>query len=310
MHGRWARLSGNSGEFMRLRRVVTISALAVGVVVVSGALGSGTGLAAAPESAPPPTAPAPVVPPVVAETVPVPSAYSSPEQAVQVPRTEIIAHRGEANGALENTPAAVADAFYLGADAVEFDLVSTADGIPVVMHDANLAGHTTNCTGLASQKTYRQIRKCRTKDGNSVPNLGEMLEQVPAAKRVYLHLKTPAGRGMAHTLMAVVNDHGDNDRATFFGSHPSVLEELRAAGATSVGLIFDDTAADWAWTSRYQVLVPYQTPVTARLVRAAQARGKLVVPVQSQPTTMAQALRLGVDGFMANDLVGALNVLG
>ncbi|MGQ0465997.1 MAG: glycerophosphodiester phosphodiesterase [Sporichthyaceae bacterium] len=291
---------------MRLRRFATMSMLAVAGVVVSGSLGSGTGLAAAPETAPPPVAPAPVDVPFVAAPV----AVSPSTPVVSVPRTEIVAHRGDARGALENTPAAVADAFYLGADSVEFDIVSTADGKPVVLHDPNLAKYTTNCTGLASQKSYRQIRKCRTKDGNSVPNLVEMLEQVPAAKGVYLHLKTPSGRGMARTLMAAVNEHGDNDRSVFFSSHPSVLEELRAAGAANLGLIFDNANAAWAWTSRYDVLIPYQTPVTAKLVRAAQAAGKLVVPVQARPTSMAQALRLGVDGFMVNDLVDALNVLG
>lgn len=286
---------------MRLRRIAKMSALAVGAVVVTGALGSGTGLAAAPETAP-----------VERPVLPAPPTIPVFEPVAGVPRTEIVAHRGDANGAVENTPAAVADAFYLGADAVEFDIVSTSDGIPVAMHDPKLSRHTVNCTGLASQKTYRQIRKCRTKDGRAAPNLDEMLAAVPLGKRVYLHLKTPAGRGMAPRLMAAVDRHDQlaDEDAVFFSSHPSVLEELRAAGATGLGLIFDDAAASWAWTSRYDVLIPYRTPVTARLVRAAQARGKLVVPVQSRPTTMAQALRLGVDGFMANDVVGALNVLG
>lgn len=269
MRSRVGRLWANSGEFMRLRRAVKISALAVGVVVASGALGTGTGLAAAPETAPQSSVPVPVVPPVVVRSTPAQPTFPVLEPVAAVPRTEIVAHRGDANGALENTPAAVADAFYLGADAVEFDIVSTSDGVPVVMHDAALSTHTLNCTGLASEKTYRQIRKCETRDGQPVPDLDEMLAQVPAGKRAYLHLKTPAGRGLAPALVAAVRtrDLTANDGAVFFGSYPSVLEELRAAGATSLGLIFNDSAAGWGWTSRYEVLIPYRTPVTARLVR-------------------------------------------
>ncbi|MGQ0846394.1 MAG: glycerophosphodiester phosphodiesterase [Sporichthyaceae bacterium] len=297
---------------MRLRRVGGISLFAVGAVLLSGWLGSGTSRAVAPETTPAATAGAnpSTSDPQVAASTPIVSAAT--EDAPAVARPEIIAHRGDRSGAAANTPGAVARAMANGADSVEFDIVTTADNALVVMHDNDLDRNTVNCTGRASEKTYRHLRKCRTSDGGQVPNVKEMLREIPAGKRVYLHLKTPAGRGLADRLMAAVDAHGLNEegRAVFFSSHRAVLDELQELGANYLGLIFDNRAASWAWTSDYQVLIPYQTPVTAKLVRAAHRRGQVVVTVQSHPVTLQDAGRLRVDGVMADDLGDALQTFG
>jgi glycerophosphoryl diester phosphodiesterase len=50
----------------------------------------------------------------------------------------IIAHRGSSSVAPENTLAAFARAIADGADGIEFDVQLARDGVPVVIHDANL----------------------------------------------------------------------------------------------------------------------------------------------------------------------------
>ena len=50
----------------------------------------------------------------------------------------IIAHRGDCSHAPENTLAAFQIAIDKGADGVEFDVRISKDGVPVVIHDANL----------------------------------------------------------------------------------------------------------------------------------------------------------------------------
>jgi glycerophosphoryl diester phosphodiesterase len=50
----------------------------------------------------------------------------------------IIAHRGASGSAPENTLAAFNLAVRQGADAIELDVRLTADGVPVVLHDATL----------------------------------------------------------------------------------------------------------------------------------------------------------------------------
>lgn len=51
---------------------------------------------------------------------------------------QIIAHRGGANDAPENTLGALAQALAMGADGVEFDLQRTADGRLIILHDDTL----------------------------------------------------------------------------------------------------------------------------------------------------------------------------
>src|SRR5205085_1804677 len=51
-------------------------------------------------------------------------------------RALVVAHRGDPSASPENTLAAFEDALAAGADAVEFDVRLSADGFPVVIHDA------------------------------------------------------------------------------------------------------------------------------------------------------------------------------
>lgn len=45
-----------------------------------------------------------------------------------------------------------------GADGIEFDLVFTKDGVPIVFHD-DTVDRTTDGTGAISDMTYEEVRK-------------------------------------------------------------------------------------------------------------------------------------------------------
>ena len=62
----------------------------------------------------------------------------------------VVAHRGASSTHPENTVAAFDAAVASGADVVELDVRLTSDGVPVVLHDANLSA-TTEGTGLVHQ---------------------------------------------------------------------------------------------------------------------------------------------------------------
>src|ERR1041384_8129878 len=84
---------------VRMRRFVMSSALVAGLTVSGLALGTG-------EAA-----------------------------AVSKSKIQVVAHRGDARNAPEATLAAFQDAIDKGADAIEFDIKFTRDGVPVAMHD-------------------------------------------------------------------------------------------------------------------------------------------------------------------------------
>lgn len=68
----------------------------------------------------------------------------SPPPVARTAHARVIAHRGGALEAPENTLAAVRHAQQVGADWVEVDLHLSADGVPIVIHDATVDRTTPN----------------------------------------------------------------------------------------------------------------------------------------------------------------------
>jgi glycerophosphoryl diester phosphodiesterase len=69
----------------------------------------------------------------------------------------VIGHRGDRANAPENTLRALTQAVALGADALEFDLHRSKDGIPVVIHDPTL-DRTTDARGEVRERTVRELQ--------------------------------------------------------------------------------------------------------------------------------------------------------
>lgn len=69
----------------------------------------------------------------------------------------VIAHRGHSVGAPEQTLAAYSLAIDLGASMIEADLRFSRDGVPVMMHDADI-GRTTNGNGLVAELDWAELR--------------------------------------------------------------------------------------------------------------------------------------------------------
>jgi glycerophosphoryl diester phosphodiesterase len=105
----------------------------------------------------------------------------------------VIAHRGASAEAPENTLPAFELATRQGADAFELDVRLTADGAPVVCHDATLE-RTTDGTGLLQTRTLAELRGVNAgarfsldggvtfpfqDAGARIPTLGEVLWAFP-----------------------------------------------------------------------------------------------------------------------------------
>jgi glycerophosphoryl diester phosphodiesterase len=84
------------------------------------------------------------------------------------------AHRGASGHSPENTMLAFRYAFELGADAIECDVQLSADGAPVIIHDATV-DRTTNGMGAVAELTLEQLRHLDAGAGEQIPLLGEVL---------------------------------------------------------------------------------------------------------------------------------------
>jgi glycerophosphoryl diester phosphodiesterase len=107
----------------------------------------------------------------------------------------LIAHRGAAEDAPENTLAAFKLAWQQGVDGIEGDFHLTRDGEIVCIHDAD----TRRTAGQARKVADATLAELRQLDvgswkgepwrGARMPSLGEVLSTVPAGKRVFIEIK-------------------------------------------------------------------------------------------------------------------------
>ena len=120
--------------------------------------------------------------------------------------TIIVAHRGAAAQAPENTMEAFRLGVEAGADAIELDVHLTADGQLAVIHDETL-DRTTDRTGRVAELTMDQVREADagatfTRAGDSgfpfaergltVPTLPEVLEWLPDSVGLVIEIKARA----------------------------------------------------------------------------------------------------------------------
>lgn len=229
---------------------------------------------------------------------------------------EVVAHRGGTDGAPESTRAAFARAIRLGADAIEFDVRFTSDRRPVVMHDFTL-DRTTNCSGAVSRTSWAEVRRCDAGSwyssafrGERVPSLSEALTFIAnrsSSVAVYVHVR-PLSDSDARQVVRAIEQRGmNNGRATVIAGTTRDLQRMDAAGANRLGHVFNNRAG---WSTDYPVLVPHNAPLTDDLIATAQRRGQRVLPVEGKPATLKEMAGSALDGFLANDLARAMDLVG
>lgn len=114
-----------------------------------------------------------------------------------------IAHRGWSTRFPENSLAAFAAAIAGGADELELDVRLTADGVPVVLHDADV-DRVTDLRGPVVEHAWADLAKAgvRAPDGSLVPRMG--LARLDDAVRLFaphvglnVHVKVADPRAIA-----------------------------------------------------------------------------------------------------------------
>lgn len=225
---------------------------------------------------------------------------------------QLVAHRGalDWDHYTENGTLAVENSYKSGADAVEIDIQWTKDARTVVMHDVTM-NRTTNCSGTVTKISYDTFRSCKLEDGSAAPSIFDMLELADTYKRhVFLHVRELDSAAKAHKIVHALEKYGMNnrERATVISTNKPYLETAKKYGVQARrGYLFSTEAG---WNAAYSVLLPYDIPVSASKVKAAQKAGKQVIVVEGHPTKLTDVLDLHLDGFLANRLQKALIELG
>lgn len=195
-----------------------------------------------------------------------------------MPLARIWGHRGSPRLAPENTLPSFARAARDGAQGIEFDVRCSADGIPVVMHDATV-DRTTDGAGPVARLTLAQLRTLRVGAREfpgaravRVPTLDETLG-LAAEFGLEIVLEIKDGRpGAIDACVAEVERHALLPRVYFHSFDIADLWQVRRRSPRARLQLIGDAATDLFAPARAvgaQAFSPYDAHLRAEQIPPA-----------------------------------------
>ncbi|MGO4691709.1 glycerophosphodiester phosphodiesterase family protein [Glaciibacter sp. 2TAF33] len=237
-------------------------------------------------------------------------------------RPRVLAHRGLAVDAPENTLLAFLSALSHGATHLETDVHLSLDGVPVLSHDPDLT-RLGGRTVRIDQLTMAELRRIDLGGGQAFASLAEALDAFPDA-RFNIDVKSDAApEATAAALIkaraiprVLVTSFSERRRRRTVDLLPHVATSPSAAVLRSVipaAALHADSAVRRGLAGFAAVQVPERVRsvriVTPRFVDAVHAAGVEVhVWTVNEPDAMTRLLDLGVDGLVTDrcDVAAAL----
>jgi glycerophosphoryl diester phosphodiesterase len=200
-----------------------------------------------------------------------------------------------------------------GADALELDVRTTADDIPVVLHDETV-DRTTSGRGLLRSMRFDDLRSLDAGRGERVPSLAEVLEQFPQVP-IILEVKESRATQAIKTTLA---RHGARDRVLLGGFDHAAIAPFQQGDGWSRSASRREVAIFWAgarlgvtsWgNKKSSSYVAFTVPerhgflrvVDSRFTRRASRLGKPVHVWTVDDVAQGNRLRdIGVNGIITN----------
>jgi glycerophosphoryl diester phosphodiesterase len=231
-------------------------------------------------------------------------------------RTLNIAHRGASVAAPPNTLVAFETAVELGADGIEFDVRISADGVPVVIHDATVDA-TTDGGGRVADLTLAQLKELDAGSshapafaGERIPTLMEVLDTMSEELLLNIELKSGAlwDDRLGQAVVDVIDRCAVGERVLLSSFNPLALRRVQKiaphlatallqASATRPSLGF----ARLISPKPYVAIHPPYTLVDERTMRwARQHNYRVHVWTVDDAAEMRRLITCGVDGIITN----------
>ncbi len=218
------------------------------------------------------------------------------------------AHRGASADYPENTTAAFAAAAAQGADFWELDVRLSADGVPMVIHDAAI-DRTTHGRGLVRNLT------ATTLEGYGVPALSTVLGLGTGRTLFNVELKSDDDRPeLAAAVIAVIGALR-LERHVLVSSFDHDALSLVKAGAPFIltGVLYESPLPDPVGYARERgadAVHPYFRLAGTRLCNAARDAGLFVIPwTVDRPLYLRYFTAIGVQAVITNRPAAAVSLL-
>lgn len=237
----------------------------------------------------------------------------------------LIAHRGGAGEAPENTLAAFRNAIALGMRFVELDVQMTSDAELVVIHDETV-DRTTDGTGTVQEHSFEALRQLDAGSwfgpqfaGERIPLLREVLDLCAGAGvGVVVELKSPhLNPGIEAKVAALLGEmwlRGAENIWVISFDHEAIRRMRQLDATVPLGYLYDWNVESFVTADNtVQALCPYfMTPVQhPKQVARARELGKFVfVYTVNNREDMQRVAAAGVDGMVSDEPSLLLRVLG
>jgi len=223
---------------------------------------------------------------------------------MQKPSLLCIGHRGAMGHAPENTLSSIRKALELGVNSVEVD-VYYIDGHLLVFHDDRLE-RTSDAAGYLEEQSFEYLRTLDAGDGQRIPTLEEVCEEVDSKACLNIELKGAATAAPVVELISRYVEkgwHKDSFLVSSFNHRELLavkrLDEDIKLGALIRALPVDD--AKFAQDLGAFSVNPALDFIDQRFVDDAHDRGlKVYVYTVNHPEDINKMYRLGVDGVFSS----------
>lgn len=226
-------------------------------------------------------------------------------------QTKVIAHRGhwDCKGSAQNSLAALQKAHEAGVYGSEFDVLITADGIPVVNHDDTIGG-------LAIEfSTYEELKDLTLSNGEKLPTVEQYLtagKKNPSTQlilEIKPHKKVVNEDRAVASVLSLVSKYQMEQQVEFISFSMNICKELRrAAPAAAVYYLNGDLTPQDLKTLDMTGLDYYHKLLRKHpeWIKQAHELGlKVNVWTVNEPQDMQWFVQQGVD-FITTDRPNAL----
>ncbi len=233
-------------------------------------------------------------------------------------RPLVTSHAACKGHAPENTLAGIEQAIRLGTDAIEIDVHTTADGVPVLIHDETV-DRTTDGTGNIEQMTFDAARRLDAGarqfapkfKGALIPTLAEVLALTRGHVLLQIEIKQ---MGIEEQVAQAVRDAGAIGDCEVHSFYPQVVQAMRGVEPRMAAALLTDgrRVVDWAdlfgfaLSLNAQGVSVYYAFATPTVVRQGQLRSLTFMTwTVDDESDMSNMLAAGVDSICSNfpDLV-------
>jgi len=221
----------------------------------------------------------------------------------------VIAHRGAAGKAPENTLAAIRQAIEDGADMIEIDVQESSDGEVVVIHDSDFM----KLSGIDLKVWDGSLKQLQQLDIGSwfdpafsaerVPTLAQVLDEARGKVRVVIELKYYGhDQQLEQRVVEIVEEAGMVDDILIMSLKYKGVEKVRTLRPQWITGLLSSTSVGNLAKLDLDFLAVNMSMATSGFIRRTHAAGKQVyVWTVNDAVSMSRMISLGVDGIITDE---------